>query len=325
MNRFELYSVRIDGLGGPSERLMDVQNLYDIYEYKMSPDGTNVVFRLGRTTLGEHELWSVPTTGPLEQAVKISRSLTSGGAVDTYFQISPDGARVVYRADATLFESYNLYSVPIRGTTSTQLNGPLGTNEDVATGFSISADSIRVVYRSDEGTDTVDELYSVKIADGTLRTKLNGVLFPGGDVLGSPTFPDFRISPNSEPNSQRVVYLADQDVDTVNELYSVPITGGTPIPIKLNGMLVSNKDVLSFAISPNSQRVVYLADQTQDTLNELFSVPIGGGTASRLNRTLTSGGDVQTFRISPDSNWVCLLYTSPSPRDGLLSRMPSSA
>ena len=24
-------------------------------------------------------------------------------------------------------------------------------------------------------------------------------------------------------------------------------------------------------------------------------------------------------------NWDCLLYTSPSPRDGLLSRMPSSA
>ena len=25
------------------------------------------------------------------------------------------------------------------------------------------------------------------------------------------------------------------------------------------------------------------------------------------------------------NNWNCLLYTSPSPRDGLLSRMPSSA
>ena len=24
-------------------------------------------------------------------------------------------------------------------------------------------------------------------------------------------------------------------------------------------------------------------------------------------------------------SWACLLYTSPSPRDGLLSRMPSSA
>ena len=26
-----------------------------------------------------------------------------------------------------------------------------------------------------------------------------------------------------------------------------------------------------------------------------------------------------------DEVWYCLLYTSPSPRDGLLSRMPSSA
>ena len=27
----------------------------------------------------------------------------------------------------------------------------------------------------------------------------------------------------------------------------------------------------------------------------------------------------------PDTGGTCLLYTSPSPRDGLLSRMPSSA
>ena len=27
----------------------------------------------------------------------------------------------------------------------------------------------------------------------------------------------------------------------------------------------------------------------------------------------------------PYTDWTCLLYTSPSPRDGLLSRMPSSA
>ena len=31
---------------------------------------------------------------------------------------------------------------------------------------------------------------------------------------------------------------------------------------------------------------------------------------------------LQVFSIKPH---VCLLYTSPSPRDGLLSRMPSSA
>ena len=31
------------------------------------------------------------------------------------------------------------------------------------------------------------------------------------------------------------------------------------------------------------------------------------------------------YKITSKVNWFCLLYTSPSPRDGLLSRMPSSA
>ena len=30
-------------------------------------------------------------------------------------------------------------------------------------------------------------------------------------------------------------------------------------------------------------------------------------------------------RVRKSPYWHCLLYTSPSPRDGLLSRMPSSA
>ena len=40
-------------------------------------------------------------------------------------------------------------------------------------------------------------------------------------------------------------------------------------------------------------------------------------TKSRLNALLSAFG--------MDGEYVCLLYTSPSPRDGLLSRMPSSA
>ena len=43
----------------------------------------------------------------------------------------------------------------------------------------------------------------------------------------------------------------------------------------------------------------------------------------------TIGGTWDLFRypgIRSDSDmYTCLLYTSPSPRDGLLSRMPSSA
>ena len=44
------------------------------------------------------------------------------------------------------------------------------------------------------------------------------------------------------------------------------------------------------------------------------------------NFTLTNSGDiVTTGRFAVEALSVCLLYTSPSPRDGLLSRMPSSA
>ena len=38
--------------------------------------------------------------------------------------------------------------------------------------------------------------------------------------------------------------------------------------------------------------------------------------------SIITTGDIVTFY---DTNNTCLLYTSPSPRDGLLSRMPSSA
>ena len=42
-----------------------------------------------------------------------------------------------------------------------------------------------------------------------------------------------------------------------------------------------------------------------------------------------AGGDIKlAFPLAEDIEplmYICLLYTSPSPRDGLLSRMPSSA
>ena len=46
------------------------------------------------------------------------------------------------------------------------------------------------------------------------------------------------------------------------------------------------------------------------------------GDAPKLLKQMPNGGvDCQDIPVY----WTCLLYTSPSPRDGLLSRMPSSA
>ena len=40
---------------------------------------------------------------------------------------------------------------------------------------------------------------------------------------------------------------------------------------------------------------------------------------------ITAWSPALAARDLDDAKWFCLLYTSPSPRDGLLSRMPSSA
>ena len=50
--------------------------------------------------------------------------------------------------------------------------------------------------------------------------------------------------------------------------------------------------------------------------NIIVTMMIAGGLA---------GLGAAAFYLSGIETWICLLYTSPSPRDGLLSRMPSSA
>ena len=240
-------------------------------------------------------------------SIKLNPALVSGGdVVFNAFDISQDSTTVVYIADQDIDGVNELYSVPIGGGTSIQLNPVLVSGGDVFR-LVISKDSTIVVYVADQDTDGVNELYSVPIGGGT-SIKLNPVLVSGGDVV----FDTFNIS----QDSKTVVYVADQDTDGVNELYSVPIGGGTSI--KLNPTLVSGGDVSSFVleISQDSKTVVYVADQDTDDVNELYSVPIGGGTSIKLNSTLVSGGDVSSFvDISSDSTTV--VYVADQDTDGV--------
>lgn len=94
-----------------------------------------------------------------------------------------------------------------------------------------------------------------------VNRKISGTMPSFGDVFGIP-------SAQISPDGQMVVYRADQDVDGVDELYSVPATGG--VITKLNGPLVNGGKVIDFHISADSSRVVYSADQETDEVFELF-------------------------------------------------------
>jgi hypothetical protein len=126
------------------------------------------------------------------------------------------------------------------------------------------------------------------------RTKISAPMIAGGDVTS------FGVS----PDGANVIYLADRDVNDVIELFRVPISGGAATQLNPNFLGPPVRDVLSFQISPDSSRVIYMADQDADELVELFSVPIAGGAAVQLNGVLVAGGDVLSFQISPDSSRV---------------------
>jgi CSLREA domain-containing protein len=300
-NGFKLYSAAIDATGSTKLNSAIVTGGGVQSGFQISPDSSRVVYRADQDTEGVDELYSaaIDATG----STKLNDPLIDGGNVaKSGFQISADGSRVVYRADQDTNGVAELYSTAITATGSTKLNEPLVEGGDVFE-FKISPDSSRVLYTADQDTNDVGELYSAAI-DATGSTKLNGRVRRDGNVA------DFQIT----PDSSRVVYRADQHTDEVFELYSAAIaaTGST----KLNSAMQPNGDMGGdrFQISPDSSRVVYLADQDTDEVFELYGAAIAASGSTNLAPIEALGDNVRvgfgalnpdgSFALSPDGQFA---------------------
>ena len=79
-------------------------------------------------------------------------------------------------------------------------------------------------------------------------------------------------------------------------------------------------------LNPSKENIVVT---TGDFTNGSNQFTIADPFFARVNQTLTYVDSQFTGTVTitnvAGSTITCLLYTSPSPRDGLLSRMPSSA
>ena len=73
-------------------------------------------------------------------------------------------------------------------------------------------------------------------------------------------------------------------------------------------------------LHPASQEQEFTVNTVPDSTS--FTIDLG---TSGLVHTYIDGGVITKSNFSKLTVTDCLLYTSPSPRDGLLSRMPSSA
>jgi Tol biopolymer transport system component len=258
-------------------------------------------------------LAALPPAAPAEAGW---RSLTGVLRTDARFddwQISPDSRYVVYTADAEASSGYQLYSVPITGTTPIKLNPPLVTGGRVQR-FVVTLDSQYVIYIADQAVDNRQELYRVPISGGP-AVKLSSALVAGGNVMNV----------KLDPDNVRVVYYADQQSNDVFEIFSVSIAGGAAV--KLNGAMVSGGDVADFKIDPIANRVVYVADQEVDSRLEIYGVPIAGGTAVKLNEAgarvdlsfeINPGLQVVVFSATPSGSTSSQLYMNAT-AGGLLT------
>lgn len=308
----ELYHSLIDSTG--STRLNSaLQPLGDISDFVLLPNGSQVLYLADQEVDERMELYRAPlprpaTAGggvivpPPGASTKLSGPLIAGASIDDY-ELSSDGAWVLYTADAEVLGQVDLYRVASSGGMPLRLNGPLVAGGSVRT-FRISPNSRWVTYTADERSDELVELFAATM-DGSSRPRLSGGLVAGGDVR-----PAHMIT----PDSLRVIYMADQEQDEVDELYSVRLpegqamAPGPPVPpARLNGLLVAGGDVQSFRVSPAGERVIYYADQEQDGRTELYSVPVADGQVTKLNGPLVDNGRVRAAELTPDGSRVIYL------------------
>jgi Tol biopolymer transport system component len=273
-----------------------------VRDYAITPDSSRVVYLAEVAGLNEEDLYSVPITG--SGAGQVHSSEIPAGEEVTEFKIAPDGTRIIFRAAEIANGPRALHSVAINSANSLVISRPASLYGEVQE-FLISPDSARVIYKAAGTASTPQQLHSVPVNSNAGST-VCPLLILGDEI---PFNDRFQIS----PDSSRVVFTANIAASSTDRLFSAAIAGGNCVDI--SGTMVANGDVNSneFAISANSQRVVFIADKYTNGQNELFSVPIAGGVATRISGEINGSGDIDRFVLSADSKWVAFVGEKDTP------------
>lgn len=271
---------RAERLNDPLEALLTVGS---VEEFRPSASGQFVLYRASQDEAVDG-LYVVPADG----SAGATRLSLPGEDVGE-FRVSPSGLRAVYRAGTTLAR-VGVTGVPVT------LTDTFAAGADA---FDISPDGQWVVFTADVDGDGRRELRAAPMAGAATLVALELGLPADNGVV------DFVFA----PDSSTVVFNAQASAGQPLELFAVPIDGSAT-PLALCGAITPGGNVVTafsrgYRVSPDSSRVVYLADQLVDAQTELFSASLdGSASAVRLSGAIAPNRDVWSFEISPDSAWV---------------------
>jgi Tol biopolymer transport system component len=271
--------------------------------FAWAPDSSRIAY-IARQTSNSQELYSSTPDGSVNSAVA-PVPLPSGGEVFSFLW-SPDLSvtdRIAYIADQVDLNVNELYSSAPDGSDNQNLSGALEDGGYVLDSYDWALSTLdpdTLVFRARKESASVTELF-VSFDNGATIIKLSDTMTPGGNVL------DFAVS----PDGRTVAYLADQDVDGTDELYTVPIRGGAVVNI--SQLAPANRpNVLEFKWAPNGNRIAYRAKDLFTGLTGgnivLFTNDPSGNSLAPVSIAPSLGQDVREFAWSPDS--LQLAYTA---------------
>ncbi|MEQ1891682.1 MAG: hypothetical protein ABL998_04005 [Planctomycetota bacterium] len=327
----ELYAVPSDG-SAPAVRLNAPlppgggiggyvpDSEYQSTLFVVTPDGTRVVYAAEQETDDRTELFSVPADGSgppvkLNQSLQPDGDLRIGSFAGVPFHVTPDGASVLYVADAETDETFELYRAPVLGGAApVKLSGTVvpgcavgGKAENsyfVRSGKELSPDGTWYVYTADADTLGVNELYAVRVDGSAPPVRLN-VPYPADKDVR-----DFLVSPTSD----RVLFRSSSSF--LSDLDAAPIDGSAPA-VRLGQRVESWDPNRGHGFTHDGTRALFAARLADTNVTELWSRPIDGSApATKLSGPMVAGGDVddEPFLVTPDDSRV--LYLADQDVDG---------
>ena len=317
------FAVRV--MTTPSTAPTDPQLEFD--NITLTPDGTTFITSgLFDGSLTGDFVYSLPVPAdPNTDTVAITAIITddfstfdsNGPAV-----VSPDGTTVLYTNDRETSGEYTIRSTPVGGgalPSNGLFTGAVSNNVAGGSGNfnpKYSADGNTIFFINNEtghggsvptfttdsfGAPDWDQIYSVPATGGTTVTPIT-----------LPADGDIDINLWDIAASGNIIYAPDQEVAVATDrggqrpkIFSIPSTGGSSTEIVMPaashvGFTIDRQ----LRVTPDGNNVLFIGDYETVGKFELFTVPVAGGTPSRVSDDLPFGGDVTSFEISPDGTKV---------------------
>ncbi|MEO1084465.1 MAG: hypothetical protein AAFY88_09495, partial [Acidobacteriota bacterium] len=308
----EAFSVPVDG--GASTRISgDLPPGADVISVFPGLDPASAYYVADQNTPDVNELFAADVAGAGTPQVVSGPLMGRLGAVER-FEITPDGAHVVYLADQRTFDQPELWGVPSAGGTPVRLSPDLTDGEEIRE-FKLDPTSRRVVMRIE------NSLWTSPVDAATPPERLT-------QNLG------FGFEPQFTPDGETVI-LRGFTAAGRPTLYRVSATGGNAVNLLPADVAYSPEDDL-FDISPDGQRIVFSGPDlpAETTARRVYSVPVSGGAPLRLSNlplsvllrfSVSADGSYVVFAAHPPGSIGIAIYGSPTGMADTVELVPTTS